>query len=175
MHLSNMVTGYIEHAQEINNLAKHALRLETRDATFLAKKISLGLSFQSIELASKGILISLGEEAKSIRKKHMHHKILPLLKHVEEVIQSRTEEEFKKYYNLLSWSPVIDRVQLTTTIYEYLHKHFEKGNSAEPRNYFYPDEDRFAAPQPIQSVFLMAEYLIEVAQEILVLAKQYKI
>ncbi|MGP0173395.1 hypothetical protein ACSVIJ_16150 [Pseudomonas sp. NCHU5208] len=170
MKLSNSVAGYVEHAEEINSLARHSLRLETQDSNFLSRKISLGLSFQAIELASKGILISLGEKPESIRKRHSKHEITPLLKHVEEAIHLRTEVEFRKYYDFLSWSPEIQGLQLKTTIIDYLHKHFQKGKTAKPRNYFYPDEALFAAPKPIQCLYLFAEYLIQMAKEISVLA-----
>ena len=44
---------YIDHASEINRLAGEALRLETRDATFIARKVSIGLSLQAMELVGK--------------------------------------------------------------------------------------------------------------------------
>ena len=50
---ANEPAGYVDHAEEINDLARHALRLETHDATYLARKISLGLSLQAIELAGQ--------------------------------------------------------------------------------------------------------------------------
>ncbi len=44
---------YIDHASEINRLAGETLRLETRDATFIARKVSIGLSLQAMELVGK--------------------------------------------------------------------------------------------------------------------------
>ena len=175
MKLSNYVAGYVEHAEAINSLARHSLKLETRDATYLARKISLGLSFQAIELASKGILISLGEGLESIRRKHKYHDMILLLKHVEEAIQSRTDVEFVKYHDFLSWSPKIEGVQLRTKMIDYLLQHFDKGNAAKPRNYFYPDEPVFVAPKPIQCVYLIAEYIIQMAKEISDLTRKQKV
>lgn len=163
---ANESTSYVEHAEEINDLAKHALRLETRDATYLARKISLGLSLQAIELAGKGILFALGETTAEIRRKHKWHKLPDLLRAAESALQARPEEVFRKHDHFTLWSPTINGVEFYTTVAAYLEEHFSRGASAEPRNYFYPDEPVYTAPQPIQAIFVMADHIIQVAAEV---------
>lgn len=164
---ANEPTGYVEHAEVINGLAKQALRLETRDATYLAKKISLGLSLQAIELAGKGILFSLGQTGLEIRREHYrHNKLLDLLRAAESALQARNEEVFRSYDHFTLWAPTIDGVKFSTTVAAYLEKHFNRGASADPRNYFYPDEVEYTGPQPIHAICVMADYLIQVAAEI---------
>jgi hypothetical protein len=156
----------VEHAEGINDLAKHALRLETRDATYLARKISLGLSLQAIELAGKGILFSLGETTPEIRRKHKWHKLPDLLRAAESALQARTEEAFRKHDHFTLWAPTIDGVEFATTVAAYLEKHFSRGASAKPRNYFYPDKPVYTGPQPIHAIWVIADHLIQVAAEI---------
>lgn len=163
---ANKPTGYVKHAEEINDLAKHALRLETRDATYLARKISLGLSLQAIELAGKGILFALGETTTEIRRKHKWHKLPELLRAAESALQARPEEAFRKHDHFTLWSPTIDGVEFYTTVAAYLEEHFSRGPSAEPRNYFYPDEPVYSGPQPIQAICVIADHLIQVAAEV---------
>lgn len=163
---ANEPVGYVEHAEEVNDLAKYALRFETRDATYLARKISLGLSLQAIELAGKGILFSLGETTAEIRRKHKGHKLPALLRAAEGALQARPEEIFRMHHHFTLWSPTIDGVKFHTTVAAYLDEHFSRGASAEPRNYFYPDEHVFIGPKPIQAIWIMADHLIQVAAEI---------
>ena len=170
--LANDPAGYVEHAHEINDLAKHALRLETHDATYLARKISLGLSLQAIELAGKGILFTMGETTADIRRKHKWHKLPELLQVADNTLQSRPEEELGKYHHFTLWFPIIDGRQLNTTVAAYLKEHFSKGASADSRNYFYPDEPVFTGPKPIQAISVIADYLIQVAAEIESLMKK---
>lgn len=163
---ANELTGYVEHAEEINKLARHALRLESRDATYIAKKISLGLSLQAIELAGKGILFSLGKSTAEIRRDHNKHKLPKLLQAAEDVLQARPEEEFRKFHHFTLWVPTIDGVEFGTTVAAYFQAHFSRGASAEPRSYFYPDKAVFTGPKPIQAICIIADYLIEIAAEV---------
>jgi len=164
--LATEQAGYVEHAQEINELAKHALRLETCDATYLARKISLGLSLQAIELAGKGILSALGNTTEQIRREHKWHKLPKLLRSAETAFQAHPERELEKYHHFTLWAPTIDGKQFYTTVAAYLEEHFSRGASAEPRSYFYPDESVFTGPVPIQAVSVIADYLIQVASDV---------
>lgn len=168
---ANEPAGYVEHAEELNELAKHALRLESRDATYLARKISLGLSLQAIELAGKGILFSLGQSTSEIRCNHPRHKLLKLLRAAEGVLQGRPEEEFRQYHHFTLWAPTINGIELNTTLAAYFEAHFSRGASADPRSYFYPDEPVFTGPKPIQAIYIIADYLIKVAAEVESLAE----
>ncbi len=164
-------TDYIEHAKEINSIARTTLRLETRDASWLSGKMSLGLSLQAGELAGKAILRSLGHTVEQIRKEHAKHDLLTLLRKAEMEIKIRPEEEFKPYYHFLLWTPEIDGVKYGNTIGSYLNEHFSRGASARPRNYFYPDESVFTGSVPIHALLVMVDYLIELVEKIDALAK----
>lgn len=168
---ANELAGYVEHAEELNKLAKYELSLESRDATYLAKKISLGLSLQAIELAVKGILLALGQTKEEIRRNHPRHNLQKLLQAAEEKLQARSEPEFQQYHHFTRWSPVIDGIELSTTVAAYFEEHFRRGSSAESRSYFYPDTPVFTAPKPIQAICIIADYLIRIADEIHSLAK----
>lgn len=85
---------YVEHAKAINAIARTTLQLERRDVTWLAGKISLGLSLQAGELAGKGILRALGLSVQEIRKKYGRHDLLTLMRQAEEELQARPEKEF---------------------------------------------------------------------------------
>lgn len=61
---------YLEHAREMNEAARLTLRLDTRDATSVQAKISLGLSLQAAELAGKGMLRAMGVSPGQIRSEH---------------------------------------------------------------------------------------------------------
>lgn len=161
---------YIDHASEINRLAGEALRLHTRDANFIARKISIGLSLQAMELVGKSILTSLGVEAPEIRSAHRYHDVLAILSDAERRLAAHSKCELKRYKTFTLWAPTISRVHFNTTIRGYMEEHFRRGATAKPRNYFYPDEPTFTGPQPIQAIFVMAEHLIEVAKEISSLA-----
>jgi hypothetical protein len=163
---SNEPPGYVEHAQKVNEIAKHALRLETRDATYLEGKISLGLSLQAIELAGKGILFSLGQTAEEIRRGHRYHKLPGLLGAAEDALRARPEEPLRKHHHFTLWSPIVDGKKFNTTVAEYLEEHFSRGASAEPRNYFYPDVPVFTGPKPIQAISVIADHVIQVAAEV---------
>lgn len=162
----------MDHAREINDLAKYALHLETRDANYLQGKISLGLSLQAIELAGKGVLFALGEEREDIRSKHKGHNLPELLRAAECAIQARGEEAFRKYDHFTLWSPSIDGQEFYTTVAAYLDEHFSRGASAAPRNYFYPDRPVYTGPQPFHALWVIADYLIEVAAKVDLLAKR---
>lgn len=157
---------YIDHASEINRLAGEALRLDTRDATFIARKISIGLSLQAMELVGKAILTSLGVGAADIRSVHNRHDVLAILSDAENRLSAQPDEALRTYERFTLWAPTIEGVQFNTTIRGYMEEHFNRGVTAKPRNYFYPDEPTFTGPQPIQAIFVMAERLIEVAKQI---------
>ena len=91
-----------------------------RDSTYLAKKISLGLSLQSIELAGKGILFSLGKTSDEIRRKHKWHNLPFLLQSAEKTLQAQPEQIFRQYDHFTLWSPTIDGVIFNTTLAAYL-------------------------------------------------------
>lgn len=160
---SKSPTAYIEHAKEMNTIARSALRIDTRDATYVAKKISLGLSLQAAELAGKGILRALGNSSKKIRSEHDNHEVLPLLRDAEQQLNRRGEDALKPFQHFLLWTPTIDGQQLGTTIAAYMEEHVARGASAKPRNYFYPDTPTFAGPKPIQALAVMVDHIIEVA------------
>lgn len=157
---------YIDHASEINRLAGEALRIDTQDATFIARKVSIGLSLQAMELVGKAILTSLRVEVAAIRAAHKHHDVLAILADAERRLAAHADDALKQYKNFTLWAPTINGIQFNTTIRGYMEEHFLRGASAKPRNYFYPDEPTFTGPQPIQAIFVMTERLIEVAGEI---------
>jgi len=163
---------YLEHAREINAIAGSALKLETRDASTVAAKVSLGLSLQAAELAGKAILRTLGCSVKQIRKKHPTHDLLKLLTHVEHELQGSRIEALSPYHHFLLWSPTIDGVKLGNSIVAYFDLHFAQGASAYSRSYFYPDEAVFTGPVPIQSLYVIVEYLIQVAGNVLAVTEQ---
>lgn len=155
---------YLMHAREINSIAKDALRLETRDASQVAAKVSLGLSLQAAELAGKGMLRSLGHSASDIRRVYRNHDLLTLLRQVENELRKNSNQGLKRFHHFLLWSPTIDQVEYGNTVVSYLELHFARGASAWPRNYFYPDQAVFTGPKPVQALYVMVEYIIEVAQ-----------
>lgn len=163
---SDSAQSYVEHAQEMNAIARSAMRIDTRDSTYIAKKISLGLSLQAAELAGKAILRSLGEAAHDIRARHRRHGILTLLRDAEARIRARPEERLRPYHHFLLWTPEINGQQFQTTIAAYLEAHFARGASAKARNYFYPDTPTYVGPQPIQALLVMVDHLIEVASAV---------
>lgn len=152
---------YLELAVEMNKLARVALRLDTRDATIPEAKISIGLSLQAAELTGKGMLRCLGYSATNIRQSYRkHEELLTLLQKVEVELSKSQQPLFQEHWDFLMWAPVIDGNEYTT-IDLYLEMHFSKGASARPRSYFYPDEQVFTGPVPIQAVYLMVEHLID--------------
>lgn len=157
---------FIEHAREMNKIARQALRVETEDASFLSAKISIGLSLQAGELAGKAILRSLGFTTTEIRYKHKNHKLLKLLKSVAKSLKNHPREELANYSGYLLRTPTIDGVAYRTTIAAYFEEHFAHGPSAYPRSYLYPDVEAFTGPSPIHAVYYMVEEIIEVAQKI---------
>jgi len=163
---------YIDLAREINLIAGDSLKLKTREASLLSTKVSLGLSLQAAELAGKAMLRSLGFSVKEIRKKHKNHKILDLLQNAAEEIKSSSNERVSSYGGFLLYQPTIEGQKYGNTIGGYFQEHFDRGLPANPRNYFYPDEESFTGPSPIQAVFYMVEYLIEVAQDIVDLCRK---
>lgn len=161
-------TSYLEHAREINTIAGSALRLETRDATALAAKISIGLSLQAAELAGKAILRALGHSVENIRKQHRNHDLLTLLRQAQAELQQRPEESLAPYRRFLLWAPIIDGKEMGNTIAAYFKCHFERGASAFPRNYFYPDVPVFTGPtKPIHAIYVMVQHIIEVAENVI--------
>ena len=157
---------YFEHAKEINSIAGKALRLDTKDASALSAKISLGLSLQAAELVGKGLLRALGYSIEDIRKSYKNHDVLTLLRYIEKEVEKRSENELESYYHFLLWAPEIDGTEFRTTISGYLEEHFSQGKKAYPRSYFYPDENVFTGPVPIHALYIMVCYLIEIAEEI---------
>jgi hypothetical protein len=164
--------SYVEHAREINRIADSALKLEARDATSIAAKISLGLSLQAAELAGKAMLRALGHSVKQIQEKHRKHDVLALLRQVERELQESTNQEFIPYHQFLLQTPIINGVIYGSTIAAYLELHFARGSSAFPRSYFYPDEPVFTGPKPIEALFFIVENLIDVAENLAELVEQ---
>jgi cyclopropane fatty-acyl-phospholipid synthase-like methyltransferase len=162
-----MVTAaeYLKHASEINKIAGIALRLESRNATAIAAKISIGLSLQAIELAGKSILRALGHSVEDIRQ-HRKHDLITLLRQAQTELQQRTEKGLDPYRHFLLWTPTIDGILMGNTILAYFERHFAEGATAFPRNYFYPDESVFTGPVPIHAIKIIAQYIIEVAENI---------
>lgn len=163
---------YLEHAREINAIAGSALKLETRDATAVSAKISLGLSLQAAELAGKAMLRALGHSVEQIRCQHRNHDLLTLLRQVERELQENRIEALSPYHHFLLWTPTIDGVKFGNTVAAYFELHFARGASAYPRSYFYPDESVFTGPMPIQAIFVMVEHLIEVAGSVVAVIEQ---
>ncbi len=159
-------TDYIEHAREINAIARTALRLDTRDADYLPVKISLGLSLQAGELAGKGILRGLGHTVQRLRKEHGRHNLLALLRQGEKELKARPDVELEPYHHFLLCTPVIDGTQYGNTIAAYLELHFSQGSSARPRSYFYPDETVFTGPIPIHALLIMMNHIVDVAEKV---------
>jgi HEPN domain-containing protein len=164
--------SYVEHAREINHIAGSTLKLEKRDTTAIAAKISLGLSLQAAELAGKAMLRALGHSVEQIRREHRNHDLLTLLGQVERELQGSPNQELIPYHHFLLWTPTIDGTKYGNTIAAYFEFHFARGPSAFPRSYFYPDEPVFTGPVPIQAVFVMVEHLIEVAERVVALVEQ---
>ena len=163
---------YLEHAQEINAIAGKALQIEKKNAMAISAKISIGLSLQAAELAGKGMLRSLSYSVAQICQEHRHHDILKLLKKVEYELQQRPEEKFIAYHHFLLWTPIIDGTEYGNTIAAYFDLHFSEGDSAFPRSYFYPDKLVFTGAIPIHAIFVIVEYIIEVAEKVVALVKQ---
>jgi len=157
---------YLEHATEINEVARQLLNLDTRDATWLQGKISIGLSLQAAELAGKCMLRGLGCTVEEIRTQHRQHDILELLRSVQTKLGECQDHELAKHRRLLLRTPTINGKDFGTTIGAYLEKHFSNGPSAKPRSYFYPDEESFTGPVPIHALLVMVDDLIEIAREI---------
>lgn len=139
------------------------LRLETRDATAIQAKISIGLSLQAAELVGKGLLLLLGVGHRNIRAAHSHHNVLELLRDVEQRIITHADKRIQIHDDFLTWMLEIEGDEFGSTIGRYLEDHFSQGSPALPRSYFYPDIDRFIGPNPIQALYLMVEHLIEYA------------
>ncbi len=114
--------------------------------------------------------MSLSVEATAIRAAHKYHDVLAILADAERRLAAHTDGALRQYRNFTLWAPTINGIQFNTTIRSYMEEHFLRGATAKPRNYFYPDEPTFTGPQPIQAIFVMTEYLIEVAKEIFTLA-----
>lgn len=161
-------TDYLDHAREINTIARTTLRLESKDATAMAAKISIGLSLQAAELAGKAILRTLGHSVEEIRQQHRNHDLITLLRQTQTEIQQRPEESLDPYRHFLLWAPTIDGTQMGNTISAYFENHFAQGASAFPRSYFYPDEPVFTGPVPIHAIQVMVQHIIEVAERIVV-------
>lgn len=163
---------YVEHAIRINNVARTLLRLESRDADWLAGKISLGLSLQSVELVGKGMLRALGCSVEDIRSRHGKHNLIALLRQVEKKLQRRPESSLSQYHHFLTRTPNIDGRRFGTTIGTYFKQHFAAGPSARPRSYFYPDVAVFTGPVPIHALLVMADDIIVIGQDVLSIVVQ---
>lgn len=162
---------YLEHASEVNTIAGKTLRLETKDATAISAKISIGLSLQAAELAGKGMLRAFGHSVTKIRQRHRNHNLLKLLKEVDQELQHRPEKELTNFHHFLLQTPTVDGKKYGNTIAAYFKDHFSKGASAFPRSYFYPDKDVFTGPIPIHAIFFMVKDIIEVAEKVIKLIK----
>lgn len=165
--ISVSASDYVEMAKEMNAVAGETLKLKTQNATTIAAKISLGLSLQAMELAGKGMLCALGYTPEQIKKNHTKHKVLDLLRNVEQELKQRPNNILADYRRFLLWAPSIDGTKFGNTIASYLEEHFSKGASARPRSYFYPDEPVFTGPVPIQALFIMTQHIIKVADELI--------
>jgi hypothetical protein len=163
-------SSYIEHAKEMNVIARSILKpyLAPKKGVVngLSGKISLGLSLQAGELAGKGMLRALGFSVDQIKKQHSRHNLLALCKHVQSEIEARPEKELEIFRNFLLWTPIIDDVLFGSTLGEYLVKHFSKGASAQPRSYFYPDLPEFTGPKPFHALLIMIDHLINLAEQL---------
>jgi hypothetical protein len=100
-----------------------------------------------------------------IRERHKGHKLLELLGDVQTEISNHPDLEVRRFQSFLLHSPIIDGQEFNDTIASYLKKHFNRGKTAFPRSYLYPDNETFAGPQPISAIHVMAEHLIERANE----------
>lgn len=158
---------YFEHARAINEAAKLTLRLDTRDATALQAKISIGLSLQAAELAGKGMLLVLGQSSDEIRKAHGMHNILELLQDVDARVRKHQNQALRLQCNFMRWQPIIDGDEFGSTIGEYFTKHFSKGPISFARNYFYPDHESFGGPVPIQAIYVMVERIIDCGEALM--------
>ncbi|WP_420426937.1 hypothetical protein [Algiphilus sp.] len=152
---------YLEHAVVVNEAAGRALRLETRDASALQAKVSIGLSLQAAELAGKCFLRMMGDSSETIRRNYRGHNTTKLLKDVADRIEAHENDMFRLHGRYWRWQLLVDGVEYGTTIGEYFEHHFARGPSGYPRNYFYPDEETFAGPQPIQSLYVMVEKILD--------------
>ncbi len=157
---------FIEHAETVNETAALALRLETRDATAIQAKISFGLSLQAAELASKAILICTGLTPDEARARHRRHDVYQMLLEADERIKGHPNRAIKLYGKFLTWVPIVDGIEFATSLGEYFEQHFSHGATALPRNYFYPDLEQFAGPEPPQALHVMVEHLIECASQV---------
>lgn len=155
---------YLEHAEAINEAAAKALRLETRDASGLQAKVSIGLSLQAAELAGKCFLRLMGMSSTDIRRQYPGHNTAALLQDVANKVEANDNGIFRLYSRFWDWTLVVDGVEYADTIGEYFERHFARGPSAYPRNYFYPDEETFAGPEPIQALYVMVEEIIGCAR-----------
>lgn len=162
---------FIEHAKTVNETAALALRLEKRDATAIQAKISFGLSLQAAELAAKAILISTGLTPDEARARHRHHDVYQMLLEANERVEGHSNRALKLYGKFLTWLPIVDGAEFATSLGEYFEQHFSHGPTAFPRNYFYPDLEQFAGPQPPQALYVMVEHLIQCASEVRVAAE----
>ena len=159
-------TDYLQHAREVNSIAGASLRLESRNATAIAAKISIGLSLQAVELAGKAIMRALGHSVEDIRREHRRHDLLTLLRQAQAELQEWQGDRLDPYRRFLLHTPTIDGRPMGNTIADYLEEHFSQGASALPRSYFYPDESVFTGPEPIQAIHVMAQHIIEVAENV---------
>lgn len=158
---------YVELATVANESAGRVLRLDTQDASALESKISIGLSLQAAELAGKGILRALGMSPSDIRTVHRRHNLMVLLESVEVRVEEHENRAVRLYGRFLDWRPIINDQEYACTVREYFEEHFQRGPSAFPRNYFYPDYETFAGPNPIQAIYVMVGHIIGCSSQIM--------
>ena len=164
---------YWEHAVAINKIAGNAINPEAASVA-IAHKASIGLSFQSIELAGKAILRALGWPVQEIKSEYRNHRLLELLRAADRELIAHPNQSLKPYHRFLLETLEIRGQKYGNTVASYLEKHFAQGNPARPRNYFYPDEGAFTGPVPIDAIYFIADYLNCVASDIIdVLEKPY--
>ena len=152
---------YLWYAEEVNRSAGFLLQPVNGSLNSTSAAISIGLSLHAIELCGKAMLRSLGFMMEEIRERHKGHKLLELLGDVESEISKHSDPKVRGFASFLLHSPVIDGQEFNDTIASYLKKHFNRGKTAFPRSYLYPDNETFTGPQPISAIHIMAEHLIE--------------
>ena len=152
---------YVEHARVINALAGEALNLKIRHVENTRAKVAVGLSLQAAELAGKAMLRAFGSTVEEIKQRHAHHNLLELYDDIEK--QIRGNPKLAEFQRFLLRTPAIDGQPFSSTTRKYLQDHFAQGAYARPRNYFYPDQEKWTGPVPIHALYYMVEGIIEVA------------
>lgn len=155
-----------EYAKIQNNLAKHAIAAGAK-CHYYEHMLSIGLSFQAIELACKGILLTLGHSQVKIKKSHGHHDLVKLLNYVHEALATHKNENIKKCCDLLERKPKLAGTLYEITITQYFAEHFRNerpdkpSEHLKPRSYFYPDYGKYKFPKPYGLLCALTDLLID--------------